>query len=295
MKWLSLIILLLIFFVSACGTSSHEEVKSQKEIDKKTSDTNEEVYEETKEGLQFSILLNKNQFTTDDEIVIKTKVTNVSDKTITYHAGSSGGPRCEIKYPLIRIPNHEHDKNFVIKPSYVPEPGACPADVLERNFEPNDSFEREMVYLPKILLGDDEIEVTSGEYMVEVSFAGVSISYPITITSNTKGIIVSSEAEEIAKKHPEVQQWITEHTGESVSKTENEEYHILWYFGWTKTSKEEYEALKEGIYEEEKGISYKDGHWSIVYISKIGRAPHRIEIKVDALEGEVVSIQTYER
>jgi hypothetical protein len=294
MKWLSLIILLLIFFVSACGTSSHEKVTPQKEMDKKASD-NEEVYEETKEGLQFSISLNKTQFATDDEIVIKTKVTNVSDKTITYHFGSSGGPRCEIEYPLIRIPNHEHDENFAIKPSYVPEPGACPGDFLERDFEPNDSFEREMVYLPKILLGDDEIEVTSGEYMVDVSFAGISISYPITITSDAKGIIASSEAEKIAKKHPEVQQWIADHTGESISKIEDEEYYILWYFGWTKTSKEEYEALKEGIYEEEKGISYKDGHWSIAYISKIGSAPHRIEIKVDAIEGEVVSVQTYER
>jgi hypothetical protein len=287
--------IILIFLLSACGTSNYEGTKQEKPNDAAAKEAYKVVHEETKDGLQFSISLNKNHFTTDDEIYIKAKVTNISTEPITYHAGSSGGPQCLIQYPLVRIPNTKYNKNLIIKRTDIAEPIACPEDYLEKELEPNDFFEREIVYIPKIRLGNDEIEVTSGEHVIDVSFADAGISYPITISSDAEEIITSTEAEEIAKKHHEVQEWIKNHTGESISKTENGEYYILWYTGWEKTSKKNYGKLKEGIYQEEKNIYYKDGNWNIVYLSKIGNAPHRIEIKVDAVKGEVTSVQTYER
>jgi hypothetical protein len=160
-----------------------------------------------------------------------------------------------------------------------------------------------LTILPKIRLGIDKVPVTSGEYPLQISFAKVSdkeyhkpyITENITVISPTEPIIGREDIESYALKHPEVKKWVDDHTGNSISKVKNGDYYILWYDGWQKTSEEDYKTLGKGIYQQEKGIHYKGGFWLIQYVSKIGKEPHRIEIKLHAVSGEVLEVKTFER
>jgi hypothetical protein len=92
-----------------------------------------------------------------------------------------------------------------------------------------------------------------------------------------------------------VQEWVENHSGDKIAKVENDEYFLLWYDGWQKTNKQEFERLKQSIYQEEKQIQFVDGTWEVTYLSKLGPSPNRIKIVVDANSKEVLSVKTFER
>jgi hypothetical protein len=115
---------------------------------------------------------------------------------------------------------------------------------------------------------------------------------PIEIHGSDKKIISEEKAEEIADNQEEVSNWIKNHSGDAIAKENNGEYYILFYDGWVKTSAEEYNRVKNVSHKEEKSVAYKNERWNISYQTKLGAPPNRIEVTVDAVTEEVISVET---
>lgn len=252
------------------------------------------------DGIYFYVHINGVSFDSEDEIYVKVTARNVSGQDIEYYSGSSSCPRSPIGIWIIDENNNEP---FVAKQKDDDEGRACTEDVATSILKNGDSVENQLTLYPKVRLSSDEVPVTTGAYPLEISFSRVGdkefhkpyITQYITVMSPAQPIIARNEIEQYALKHPEVKKWIDDHTGDAIAKIEDGEHYILWYDGWQKTSKEHYDELKNGIYQQERGLHYDNGFWVIQYLSKIGSAPHRIEIKLDAVTGDVVEVQTFER
>lgn len=117
----------------------------------------------------------------------------------------------------------------------------------------------------------------------------------IIIQGTGRRIISAERAEVIALQHEDTKKWIQSHSGERISKIIDGEYYLLWGDEWSKSSKEEYERLKDGIYDQEKTVSYEDGTWTVRYVSKLGDAPNVIEVAVDANSEKVIQVRLHQR
>lgn len=291
-----------VIFLSACGTKTME--INHKETTASSEDgvfKKEAVFiEAIKENLNFEIELNQQSFDLDDEIIIRATATNIGSSNFVYVSGSSSCP----SHLSIKVISQQTGHQLMIKPTN--ESRECTDDLNVSELPPQESVMKEAIFLPKELIGTSSVPANGGTYDVIVtiqpgddlrlqSHKPIEIKTEISIIGNAQTTISKEAAEEIANHHDEVKKWIENHSGESISKFENGAYYILWYDGWQKTAKEEFDRLKDGIYQEEKQVRFENNQWSIEYLSKIGTAPHRIKVFVDAYSGEIVSIEYMER
>lgn len=263
------------------------------------SGSKDTVYNEMVNDLLFKIELNKKAFSLKDEIVVHVKLTNTSNEEIAYYAGSSS---CVSHLGIsIILPNttiHLADKP-------IDEPQGCTDDIHEEVLGPNETVEEQAVFIPKLDIDSSKEPASSGTYEVVASFRPVSRDWnddPIQVKTSIvihgkdddDKIMTREVAEEIAKHNQQVNDWIHNHTGDQISKVENDDYYVLWYDGWKNVTKTEYKHLKNGMSTIGKQTRYKNGKWKITYQSKFGLAPHQLTVTIDAKTKQIISVETFE-
>lgn len=169
----------------------------------------------------------------------------------------------------------------------------APAETVEENFIfiPNEWIQSE---LEPAFTGTYDVTVWLPQDSVEPKQL-VSAKTPITVHGTDVRILINDEAERIAANHPEVKKWMEQHSGDSIAKEENGEYFILWHDGWLKTIKEEHDRLKDGIFEDERSVVYKQRTWTVDYYSKLGQAPNGIRVEMNGISGAITSVNTFDR
>jgi hypothetical protein len=281
--------------LTGCGPTTIEDTTGQKKMKEKQSLS----YEETKENIRFKILTNQKEFDLDDEIFIEALASNNGNESINYYAGSSS---C-VSHLIIQIISKENgNRLFVKSPKEVQ---GCTDDIHIEQLELKETVQEKVTFLPKesFQYSSEPVLASGGMYDVIVTFLpedksrenGISVKTQITIKGTNKEIISKEKAEQIANDNEEVKQWINHHSGDKITKVEDGEYFLLWYDGWQKTTREEFDKLKNGIYQEEKGIKFDDNKWEITYLSKLGPTPNRIKIVINAISERVLSIETFEQ
>lgn len=284
------VLLLFTFILVACGTNTPDHNYPP------PSKGSYLFEEEIKEDLKFEIQLNQ----TEAEIVVTAKVTNIGDTDFIHVFGSSSCPS-----PLkIRVESQQ--TGYLLLEKQPTELRPCTDDLGIGPLKPSDSLTMTATFLRKEVVDSSVVEASGGIYDVIVSiqpadetwmewFEPLEVKTEIFIEGTGQTLIDKATAEKIAESNAEVQAWINAHSGESIAKIENGEHYILWYDGWQKMTKEKYDLYKDGIYQEEKQIRFENGIWSIEYLSKLGQPPHRITILIDAVTGEIISVEKIER
>jgi hypothetical protein len=255
------------------------------------------LHQETKEGIAFELKLDRNTFELGDEIAVEATATNTSDKSVHYQSGSSTCPT----HILLSVESEETGRRLIPKPSGESRP--CTDDINVSSLEPGQSVSETAVFFPYEWIHSGQEEAYGGKYGVEASIrlteSGledvVLIRTSIIIKGTGLKIISAERAEEIALGHKDTKKWILNHSGERISKIVDGEHYLLWGDKWFKASEEEYERLRNGIYDQEKTVSYKDGTWTVRYVSKLGGTPSVIEIIVDAQSEKIIEIRLHER
>ncbi len=257
-------------------------------IEKISVQNEETVYTEIKDGLKFTVTLNKARFTLRDEINIHLKVTNVSDHEIHLFTGvASAG--------YVSAGISDAQKSFWL----ASEPSDCdlpvPQVIAQGNLQPGTSIEYERVLLPKIDLGAEQIDAWGGVYLVGAGLTRnpddtVSVSFPITIESDAEKVILPEAAEKVAFESADYKKWFSEHTGKTVVWTENNERYAIIKGELSKVGKELYEAILAENEKPNKSTCYENGNWVVNSSSYYGKSPLGIRIKVDAVKGNIVSI-----
>jgi hypothetical protein len=276
-----------------CGKKTIEDTTGDKQFKEKQFIN----YEETKDNIHFNIKVNQKSFDLNDEIIVEATVTNKRNESIEYYAGSLS---C-ISHLGVQIISKENNRYLPQKPPE--EPKDCTDDVHTERLEPQETVQEKVVFLPKEHIQSSEEPAFGGTYDVVVMFhpegssweEAIKVTTQITIVGTNKDIISKEKAEQVTNNHKKVQEWVKNHSGDKIAKVENDEYFLLWYDGWDKTNKQEFERLKQGIYQEEKQILFVDGTWEVTYLSKLGPSPNGIKIVVDANSKEVLSVKTFER
>jgi hypothetical protein len=280
----------------ACGTKETVEPnQSTQASDQSSNDVL--TYSETKNNLKFIVNVNQKSFTLDDEIEVQGTVTNEGSETIEYYAGSSS---C-ISHLKVQIVAQPTNRYLAVKPPK--KVTGCTDDIHVEQLDPGETVTKEVIFLPKERIDSSLVSATSGTYHVVVHFnpvdeneeQSIKVQTSISIKGNDEIIISQEDAKKATNTDPKVQQWIKNHTGDQVSKVENGEYYLLWYDGWHKTNEEEYLLMRKGIFQEEMGIEFSENNWEITYLSKLGPAPHRIEITINGKTGDVLSVKTFEK
>ncbi len=260
-------------------------------IDKIGVQQNEEtVYTEIKDGLEFTVTLNKTRFTLQDEINIHLKVTNVSDHEIPTFAGVAA-------FGSVSVGISDTGKAFHL--AYKPSKYDLPADqvIAHGNLQPGASIEHERVVLPKINLGTEQIDAWGGEYLVSAGLTRnpddtVSVSFPITIESDAEKIILPEAAEKVALESADYKKWFSAHSGKAVAWMEGGvPYVVLKGEPAAKADQAYYEQVLEESETPNKSSRFENGNWVINNYSYYGKSPLGIYIKVDAVMGDIVSIE----
>ncbi|WP_421380851.1 hypothetical protein ACOJQI_18755 [Bacillus salacetis] len=114
-------------------------------------------------------------------------------------------------------------------------------------------------------------------YLYNVTFRGLDVN---------EGNIL-----ELARKHPEVDQWFSEHLGEAIGLERNGTYILRQDGKETKVTEQEYiRVLKETPF---VTIDQHENYWTAVVENPYGDAPHTIEVRIDSNTGEVIDF-TYQ-
>lgn len=257
-------------------------------IDKISVQQNEEtVYTEIKDGLEFTVTLNKARFTLQDEIKVHLKVTNVSDHQIHLFTGvASAG------YVSAGISDAEKAFWFASESSDYDLP--VPQVEGQGNLQPGAYIEYANVLLPKINLGTEQIDAWSGEYLVNAGLTRnpddtVSVSFPITIESDAEKVILPEAAEKIALESADYEKWFSAHSGKAVAWMEGGVPYVILKGEATKADKAYYEQVLAESETPNKGTHFENGNWVVSASSYYGKAPLGICIKVDAVKGNIVS------
>ena len=249
----------------------------------------ETVLNEAKDGLEFTVTLNKARFTLQDEIKVHVKVTNVSDKEIHSFAGVAA-------YGSVSVGISDTGKAFHL--AYKPSKYDLPADqvVSEGNLQPGASIEYERVLFPKIDLYGESIDAWSGTYLISAGLTRnpgdtVEVSFPITIESNAKKIILPEDAEKTAYGSEEYKSWFAAHSGKSVAWIEGGQPYVVIKGEFMKADKAFYEKVLAESEAPNKITSFKNGNWVFNSTSYYGKEPMCISINVDAVNGNIVFIE----
>jgi hypothetical protein len=259
-------------------------------IDKISVQQNEEtVYTEIKDGLEFTVTLNKARFTLQDEIKVHLKVTNVSDHEIHTFAGVAA-------YGSVSVGISDAEKAFHL--AYKSSEYDLPADqiVAQGNLQPGATIEHDRVLLPKINLGAEQVDAWGGDYLVSAGLTRnpddtVSVSFPITIESDAEKIILPETAEKVALESAGYKKWFSEHSGKAVAWMEGGvPYVVLKGESTAKADRAYYEQVLEESETPSKSTRFENGNWVVNSVSYYGKLPLGICIKVDAITGNIVSI-----
>jgi hypothetical protein len=150
-KWL--IVVLVTFGLVGCRFSSEPVVKS--------TDADPIVIQDTINGLNFYVELNKDTFSKGEEIRVKAKVTNERGTTLTHVIGSSSCPT------PIKILITKPDEGYQLLEKGT-ENLVCTDDYGWGPFKPNETLEIDAVYVQKIRNSPSKKEAPRGTYEVKV-------------------------------------------------------------------------------------------------------------------------------
>lgn len=249
----------------------------------------EAVFKEIKDGLEFIVTLDKDRFTLQDEIKVKLKVTNVSDKEIPSFAGVAA-------YGSVSVGISDEEKAFWL--AYKPSKYDLPADqvVVQGNLQPGTSIEYERILLPKIEFYTEQIDVPGGTYLVSAGLTrnpgdSVAVYFPITIESNAKKILLPIAAEKVAFESEDYKKWFTAHSGNAVAWTQDSERFAIMKGELSKVGKELYEEILAENATPNKSTCFENGNWVVRSSSHYGKSPMSIIIQVDAIKGNIVSTE----
>lgn len=259
-------------------------------MDKISVQQNEEaVYTEIKDGLEFTVTLNKARFTLQDEINIHLKVTNVSDHQIHLFTGvASAG--------YVSAGISDAQKSFWLASESSDYDLPVPQVEAQGNLQPGAYIEYENVLLPKINLGAEQIDAWGGAYLVSAGLTRnpddtVSVSFPITIESDAEKVILPEAAEKVALESADYKKWLSEHSGKAVAWIEGGvPYVVLKGAPAAKADRAYYEKVLEDSETPNKSTRFENGNWVVSVSSYYGEAPLSIRIAIDAIKGNIVSI-----
>ncbi|WP_336773216.1 hypothetical protein [Paenibacillus sp. MMO-58] len=148
MKQILAIILLSMICITGC--SFDNEAKGIKPI----------LYKKTVGDLAYEIKLDKNRYGMNDDIVVKTKITNQGEHTLTYVSGSSSCPN----HAVVNIIHVKSNKRLEIKPY-----GPCTADLGKSKLKPGLTVEDTDSYMTKIYGKSGQENAPLGKYDIEVA------------------------------------------------------------------------------------------------------------------------------
>ena len=116
--------------------------------------------------------------------------------------------------------------------------------------QPGASIEYERVLFPKIDLYGESIDAWSGTYLISAGLTRnpgdtVEVSFPITIESNAKKIILPEDAEKTAYGSEEYKSWFAAHSGKSVAWIEGGQPYVVIKGEFMKADKAFYEKVYE--------------------------------------------------
>lgn len=283
---LGIIALSVVFGTSPLAASDK---KPDLSIGKISVQQNEEtVYTEIKDGLEFTVTLNKAWFTLQDEIKVHVKVINVSDKEIHSFAGVAA-------YGSVSVGISDVGKAFHL--AYKPSKYDLPADqvVSEGNLQPGARIEYERILLPKIELGTEQVDAWSGEYSVSAGLTRnpgdtVFVSFPITIESDAARLMLPEAAEKAAYGSEAYKEWFSAHSGKAVAWMEGGVPYVIIKGESMKADLAYYGQVLTESGTPNKSTRFEKGNWVVSSSSYYGKAPLGICIKVDAVKGDIVSI-----
>ncbi|WP_435171816.1 hypothetical protein [Paenibacillus glycanilyticus] len=108
----------------------------------------------------------KNRYGINDDIVVKTKLTNQGEDTLTYVSGSSSCP----KHAVVNIVHVETNKRLEIKPY-----GPCTADLGKSKLKPGQTVEDTDIYITKVYGKSGQELAPLGKYDIEVALPSEDI------------------------------------------------------------------------------------------------------------------------
>lgn len=277
--WLMSIVILSVAFTTAPIASS------DKKLDLHIEQQNgEKVYTEIKDGLEFTVTLNKTRFTLQDEINVHVKVTNVSDQEIHTYAGAAADG-----YVFAGISDAQ--KSFWLAAYKSSENDLVALQVISQgNLQPGASIEHERVLFPKIDLGTEQIDAWGGVYLVGAGLTQnlddtVAVSFPITIESDAEKVILPEAAEKAAYESEAYKEWFPAHSGKAVAWMEGGVPYVILKGETTKADKAYYEQVLSESETPYKSTYFEDGNWVVSSYSYYGNAPIGICIKVNGFKG----------
>jgi hypothetical protein len=288
------IVLLGVVFLSAACTAAPpgaSDVKPVLPINKIGVKQNEEkVYTEVKDGLEFTVTLNKALFTLQDEITIQVKVTNVSDHDIHSFTGvASDG--------YVSAGISDAQKFFWLAASTPSEYDiVAPQVMAQGNLRPGASIEYERVLLPKINLGTEQVEAWSGDYLVSAGYwrnldDTVAVSFPITIESDAAKLMLPEAAEKAAYESEAYKEWFAAHSGKAVAWLEAGVPYVVIKGELVAADQAYCEQVLAECETPSQSTHFENGNWVVNSCSYYGNAPLGICIKVDAVKGNIVSTE----
>ncbi|ACT01490.1 hypothetical protein [Paenibacillus sp. JDR-2] len=145
-----IIAVILLSMICITGCSFDNEAKGIKPI----------LYKETVGNLAYEIMLNKNRYKMNDEIVVKTKITNQGKDTLTYVSGSSSCPN----HAVVNVIHVKSNKRLEIKPY-----GPCTADLGKSKMKPGQTVEDTDIYIAEVYGKSGQELAPLGKYDIEAA------------------------------------------------------------------------------------------------------------------------------
>jgi hypothetical protein len=288
-KYISLLLVLMLFGCSAAGTS--ESISNQAGIAAETTD----------QGTLLSISSDKAIYHPGETVRITASAANLTDAQIEYTLMNLEDPQIYIYLEETPFSGGqsllEEDYKFqAVHPMVTSE-------VLEAK----QLITRKVIWDQQLPTHPDPIQAPSGIYRISCTFIvgpystvkePTGLSTGIEIQIEGAGNVISPEkALEIARAVPEVAAWVVQHSGSNVFKYENGDYYTNLYNTWEKVAPG---FIWNGMTMEEMQKSYEPDHnvmmvgnvWEVGFFTKLGEPPNEIWVKIDSTTGKVFSTET---
>lgn len=264
-------------------------------------------------GVRVAIRAERDRYQPGDRLTVVASVENRGERPAVYRGAG----------PALHVRAVAPDSEVHVPLRFDGPDRAYPGVVQDQFLQPGQRVEERYFWE---IGRDPDHPVMPGPHALMASFPRGSVKAPpvapltAEVTVQIGGdppAVTRARAREIAFSDPRVAEWIAAHAGPALVRRDE---HGQWWElndllglraagardAWIKIGPERAEAirkadLKSADLQAFAGLGlggserYRDGAWEVHRAAKLGLAPHRVTVRVDARDGRVLSVEFHER
>lgn len=256
------------------------------------------------DDVYLTLTSDKYSYQPGEKIRVTVVLENQSQRIAPYWVPNSGDPAVTV---TTRIPGLE----TTVELSETDIPRVKRAVQEKRNLDPKQRLTRP-VFWDQFLPGDENrrLRAPSGKYTIVAAFnrgtpdgglPPLVARLDIELAGSQQVLISKEKARDVAMRVPAVEKWLRDHSWAGLVYNDGTKYYLASDEGqpeavqrsdgyWLSISAEQAEAYRSET-PQESSVFSSEG-WSFRFSSRLGRAPHWIEVVIEPQTGTVKIVRT---